>query len=347
MNLFKKAGTSMNIESRYVEGKARGFKHNPEVHDQLAVLKIQKSEISVLKKSFKAQSSHYKKVAACITKGSTEYLFFITEGRQNPKLGTVYNMYSDYLTKSNDCRQSMLAHFTTIEEEWKFLSRTDLKGIESKLDQANKALVTRQYYESNKEHNLSREWDTKYCALVTEFVHLLHALREKKESIHPQFILRALQAELILTRQLLQQSELAANAILQFGPVDPIRMDLFRLIAREPYPMTDDEKKRSAPDSKNPYAQNPSASSSPYGASPVVQTTVVTQTYSQPQLPTLPPVSSGPKCQGLYQFNASSPQELSFNVGDVLNVLDNNGSWWRAELHGREGMIPSNYVQMM
>lgn len=334
----------MNIESRYVEGKARGFKHNPEVHDQLGILKIQKSEVSLMKKSFKAVSGSYKKISEAIDKGAKDYLFFITEGRQNPKLGTVYNMYADYLTKANDSRQAMLAHFVTIEEEWKYLSKTDLKAIESKLDHANKALVTRQYYESNKEHNLAREWDGKYCAMITEFVKMLHELREKKETLHPQFVLRALQAELILTRQLLQQADLASNAILQFGPVDPIRCEPFRLIARDPYPMSDEEKKKLNPDNKNPYAQSPSnTSASPYGAQPVVQTTVVTQTYAQP----LPPKVAGPRCQALYQFNASSPQELSFNVGDVLNVLDNNGAWWRAELNGREGMIPSNYVQMM
>jgi hypothetical protein len=42
-------------------------------------------------------------------------------------------------------------------EEWKSLSKTDLKHCESKLDHANKALVTRQYYESNKDSHVCRE----------------------------------------------------------------------------------------------------------------------------------------------------------------------------------------------
>jgi len=333
-NFFKKTGTSISIESRYVEGKARGFKHNPEVYDQLGVLKIQKQEVSVMKKSFKAISAQYKKISEVIEKGSKDYLFFITEGRQNPKLGTVYNMYSDYLTKVNESRSTMLAHFNTIEEEWKALSKSDIKAIETKLDHANKALVTRQYYESNKEHNLAKEWDGKYTALVAEFVRMLHEFREKKETLHPQFLLRTIQAELILTRNLLTQADMAANAILQFGPVEPIRNEPFRLVVRDPYPMSEDEKKKlSTESSKNPYAQQV-PSGNPYGAVPtVVQTTTVVTTY--------------PRCQALYQFNASHPHELSFNVGDVLNVLDGNGAWWKAELRGQQGMIPSNYVQMI
>lgn len=107
-----------------MEGKARGFKHNPEVHDQLGILKTQKNEVSLMKKSFKGMFSQYKsmllfffifvslsyilEIAEQIDKGQKDYLFFITEGRQNPKLGTVYNMYADYLTKSNEARQTMV-----------------------------------------------------------------------------------------------------------------------------------------------------------------------------------------------------------------------------------------------
>jgi len=181
--MFAKAGTAMSIESRYVEGKARGFKHNPEVHDQLAILKIQRQEVSALKKNHKALSSCYKKIGEICEKGAKEFLFFITEGRQNPKLGTVYNMFADYLTKAFEARGSAYNNFNLINEEWKFLSKNDLKQIETKLDQANKALVSRQYYESNKDNSNAKEWDGKYATFITDFVKLLHELREKKRII--------------------------------------------------------------------------------------------------------------------------------------------------------------------
>jgi len=343
--MFKSAGTAMNIESRYVEGKARGFKHNPEVHDQLAILKIQKTEVSVMKKAHKALSGDYKKVGDISEKSAKDYLFFITEGRQNPKLGTVYNMYADYLTKATDIRNQSTTQFNLINEEWRSLSKTDLRQIEGKLDQANKALVSRQYYETNKDSHNAKEWDGKYATFISDFVKLLHELREKKERLHPQLILRSLQSEMIMVRALLKECELCSSAVLQFGPVDPIKAEQFRLVPRDPYPMTEEEKKKLHPENKNPYAsqQSSSSASNPYSQhTPVQTTTVVTQTYSsplpQPQVPRA-------QCRALYQFNASNPQELSFNVGDVLNLLSVEGAWWRAELHGREGMIPSNYVQ--
>jgi len=347
--MFKQAGTAMNIESRYVEGKARGFKHNAEVHDQLAILKIQKNEVSVMKRCHKNLTNDYKKVLDINEKAAKEFIFYITEGRQNPKLGTVYNMYGDYLTKTNDIRSQSLTQFNLINEEWRSLSRTDLKNIETKLDQANKALVTRQYYESNKDPHNAKEWDGKYYSFIIDFVRLLHELREKKETLHPQFLLRSLQAELIMVRALVRECDMVSAAVLQFGPVDPIRVEPFRLIPRDPYPMSEEEKKKlSGEVNKNPYANSGGATgSNPYGQP--VQTTVVTQTYAQPLpvpmvVPVVQPMFVG-RCQALYQFNASSPQELPFNVGDILNLINVDGAWWRAELHGREGLIPSNYVQ--
>jgi len=339
--MFAKASTAMSIESRYVEGKARGFKHNPEVHDQLAILKIQKQEVSALKKNHKAFSGCYKKIGELCDKGAKEFLFFITEGRQNPKLGTVYNMYADFLTKASEARTAAYGHLNLVNEEWKFLSKNDLKQIETKLDQANKALVSRQYYESSKDNHNAREFDGKYATFITDFVKLLHELREKKESLHPQFVLRSLQAEIILTKQLLKEVELCAAAVLQLGPVDPIRAEPFRLVPRDPYPMSEEEKKKLHPENKNPYAQASPQTSNPYGQT----TTVVTQTYSQPLPTPLPQQSRFPQCRALFQFNASSPQELSFNVGDILNLLSTDGAWWTAELLGRQGMIPSNYVE--
>mmetsp|Transcript_41109 Transcript_41109/g.103617 ORF Transcript_41109/g.103617 Transcript_41109/m.103617 type:complete len:82 (+) Transcript_41109:3-248(+) len=49
--------------------------------------------------------------------------------------------------------------------------------------------------------------------------------------------------------------------------------------------------------------------------------------------------------QATYKFEAANEHELSFDVGDVLNVIQEDPSgWWAAELHGRVGLIPHNYV---
>ncbi|CAL8079013.1 unnamed protein product [Orchesella dallaii] len=49
-----------------------------------------------------------------------------------------------------------------------------------------------------------------------------------------------------------------------------------------------------------------------------------------------------------HNFAATADDELSFRRGEVLKVLnmEDDENWFKAELNGREGMIPSNYVEM-
>lgn len=48
----------------------------------------------------------------------------------------------------------------------------------------------------------------------------------------------------------------------------------------------------------------------------------------------------------LYSFSTSDPTELSFNKNDKLLIIDDvtDKNWWKAELNGKIGSIPSNYV---
>ncbi|KAH3727186.1 hypothetical protein DPMN_053115, partial [Dreissena polymorpha] len=50
----------------------------------------------------------------------------------------------------------------------------------------------------------------------------------------------------------------------------------------------------------------------------------------------------------LYSFNPALDDELALKVGDVVEILcqDPKG-WWMAELNGKRGVIPSNYVKIM
>jgi len=49
-----------------------------------------------------------------------------------------------------------------------------------------------------------------------------------------------------------------------------------------------------------------------------------------------------------HDFNATADDELSFRRSDVLKVLnmEDDINWYRAEADGREGLIPSNYIEM-
>ena len=49
-----------------------------------------------------------------------------------------------------------------------------------------------------------------------------------------------------------------------------------------------------------------------------------------------------------HDFDATAEDELSFREDQILKVLDKEDdmNWFRAELDGREGLIPSNYIEM-
>ncbi|NXF64255.1 MYO1F protein, partial [Ciccaba nigrolineata] len=53
-----------------------------------------------------------------------------------------------------------------------------------------------------------------------------------------------------------------------------------------------------------------------------------------------------PRCQALYQYIGQDVDELSFNVGDIIDILlEDISGWWKGRLHGKEGLFPGNYVQ--
>ncbi|KAL4706608.1 hypothetical protein ACJJTC_009020 [Scirpophaga incertulas] len=52
--------------------------------------------------------------------------------------------------------------------------------------------------------------------------------------------------------------------------------------------------------------------------------------------------------RALYAFNGQTARELSFRKGDLINVrrqIDSN--WYEGEIHGRIGLFPYNYVEIM
>jgi len=60
-----------------------------------------------------------------------------------------------------------------------------------------------------------------------------------------------------------------------------------------------------------------------------------------------PPNQPSSRATGLWDFTAATESELPFKKGDILIIHERNGSWWKAELNGRQGIIPSNYVQFI
>ncbi|KAM6963399.1 unconventional myosin-If [Aplochiton taeniatus] len=58
------------------------------------------------------------------------------------------------------------------------------------------------------------------------------------------------------------------------------------------------------------------------------------------------PRPQGPRCKALYQYVGGDVDELSFDVNDVLDLLNEDPSgWWRGRFRGKEGLFPGNYVE--
>jgi hypothetical protein len=67
-----------------------------------------------------------------------------------------------------------------------------------------------------------------------------------------------------------------------------------------------------------------------------------------PGRPGLPPRGpAGVRFRAQWDFATDIPEEVPFRSGDVLNVLEQNGDWWKAEFNGRVGLVPANYLQPM
>lgn len=54
-----------------------------------------------------------------------------------------------------------------------------------------------------------------------------------------------------------------------------------------------------------------------------------------------------PTATALWDFAADNDDELSFNAGSVLSIIaQSDPDWWDAELNGKKGVVPANYLKM-
>ena len=61
-----------------------------------------------------------------------------------------------------------------------------------------------------------------------------------------------------------------------------------------------------------------------------------------------PPAATSAKAIGQWDFNAETPEEVSFRAGDVINLIEYepDEEWWKGETpEGKIGLFPAAYVQ--
>ncbi|CAG4992079.1 unnamed protein product [Parnassius apollo] len=66
--------------------------------------------------------------------------------------------------------------------------------------------------------------------------------------------------------------------------------------------------------------------------------------------PALPPKPVKEQCRVLFPYTAVNEDELTLAEGDVVTIVSKDApdrGWWRGELHGRVGLFPDNFVQLL
>ncbi|XP_067314687.1 GRB2-related adapter protein 2b [Pseudorasbora parva] len=66
---------------------------------------------------------------------------------------------------------------------------------------------------------------------------------------------------------------------------------------------------------------------------------------ARPPEPSPPPQASALLVRAVYDFSAEDADELNFQAGDIIEVLDQSDRfWWKGVLRGRTGLFPVNYT---
>eukprot|EP01107_Rhizomastix_libera_P005951 TRINITY_DN20053_c0_g1_i1.p1 TRINITY_DN20053_c0_g1~~TRINITY_DN20053_c0_g1_i1.p1 ORF type:complete len:813 (-),score=206.78 TRINITY_DN20053_c0_g1_i1:20-2458(-) len=51
-------------------------------------------------------------------------------------------------------------------------------------------------------------------------------------------------------------------------------------------------------------------------------------------------------CVALYDWQATQSDQISFQQGNEIQIIQKDGVWWLGQLNGQSGLFPSNYVQI-
>ena len=79
----------------------------------------------------------------------------------------------------------------------------------------------------------------------------------------------------------------------------------------------------------------------------VKPSTAILNTGIKPSAPIPPKSSQHRHAKAIYDFSSEDPEDLSFKMGDLIEVLDSSDQygWWIGKnSSGKRGNFPSNYV---
>lgn len=227
----------------------------------------------------------------------------------------------------------------------KMIKDKDLPDIQVIHDKVNHALTDARYWRKNANPTKLSEAESRYKQFVTELVDMKNRLIEVKEEKFPEYVSNWVRAQLEFYRRCLEVAEHMDEQLRLIGPVplsqlQPLDVSLIDLGSGDIGTEEDGTPAGGAPVHQ---AQPPPA----YGSNPPPQHGSNQGPPPVNRGPPAVPASAAPRAKANYAFTAGSAEELSFNPGDVLTIHQRNGDWWMAELNGRRGLVPSNYVALI
>eukprot|EP01111_Echinosteliopsis_oligospora_P002271 TRINITY_DN1331_c0_g1_i2.p1 TRINITY_DN1331_c0_g1~~TRINITY_DN1331_c0_g1_i2.p1 ORF type:complete len:444 (+),score=171.90 TRINITY_DN1331_c0_g1_i2:69-1400(+) len=115
-----------------------------------------------------------------------------------------------------------------------------------------------------------------------------------------------------------------------------------RAKAPEPEPVYEPEPEPEPAYEEPAYEEPAAVQEEPAYEEPAAEEYPAEETYTEEQ-------SAYPQCRGLYYYAAETETDLTFNEGDIINILDDTDpdGWWKGELNGAEGFFPSNFVERL
>jgi len=243
----------------------------------------------------------------------------------HPSLKEMYRLFGELRTTTAAHRFNMHALNDALKDQWKVFHDVDLKQIKNKQDAANKALSTMEYWK--KEHKLAKqhEFELKYKQLSLEFIEEVHSSREKKEQDVPNMLLTQIQTELQFYTAVIQELQKVEAQFRRLGPVTANKVNLSQFI---------------------PTAPSESGDQPLGGQKQIAYTPANAPAGAPPGRPAL--TYNYPQAKALFAFAPQGADELGFQPGEILTIVSQDGMWWQAKnAQGKQGAIPSNYVQLM
>ena len=53
-------------------------------------------------------------------------------------------------------------------------------------------------------------------------------------------------------------------------------------------------------------------------------------------------------CRASFDYEAQGSEELSFKAGDLIKLhFKEDGTWWCGEVHGKKGMFPKDFADLI